>query len=350
MDRQAAMAELARGIVIPATPLALNSERKHDERRQRALLQYYLNAGVGGLAVAVHTTQFAVRAPHVNLFKPILQMAVEEARQYEHTYNKPIVMVAGACGPTAQAVGEAEIARSIGYDSVLLSPGGLSDLTEDDLLDRTRAVCKVMPVIGFYLQPSVGGRVFSYDYWRRFCEIENVVGIKCASFNSYHTIDVMRAVCASDRCGDIAMYTGNDNNILIDLLSTYRFNIDGRIVEKRFVGGLLGHWAVWTQRVCELFNQIKTQDSNVSSDMLILANEITDCNAAFFDTANNFAGCIAGIHEVLRRQGLLEGIWCLDENETLSPGQAEEIDRIYRMYPHLNDDDFVRTGLNTWLG
>jgi len=349
MNRQA-ITELAKGLVIPATPLALDAHRKHDERRQRALLRYYLDAGVGGLAVAVHTTQFAVRDPQINLFEPILQMAAEEARQYEKTHNKTVVMVAGACGPVEQAVREAEKARDIGYDAVLLSPGGLTDYTEKDLLDRTQAVCKTLPVIGFYLQPSVGGRIFTYDYWRRFCEIDNVVAIKCASFNRYQTIDVMRAVCASGKCDDIAMYTGNDDNILIDLLSSYRFNINGKSVNKPFVGGLLGHWAVWTHSVCKLFEQIKSNGFSVTDETLTLANEITDCNAAFFDTANNFAGCIAGIHEVLRRQGLLDGIWCLNEKETLSPGQGEEIDRVYRMYPHLNDDDFVKRGLSSWLG
>jgi dihydrodipicolinate synthase/N-acetylneuraminate lyase len=349
--RHDALNRFREGVVIPAYPLALNKNRKLDERRQRALTRYYLDAGAGGLAVAVHTTQFAIRDPRVGLFEPVLKIAAEEMQAYEKASGKPVFRIAGACGPAEQAVREAELARSLGYDAVLLSPGGLQDLSEDDLIERTRMVASVLPVVGFYLQPSVGGRIFTYDYWQRLCDIENVIGIKCASFNRYQTIDVARAAALSDRRQQISLYTGNDDNIVMDLLTGYRFQKDGLEYEKRFVGGLLGHWAVWTKTVVELFNKLKdaAKLASIPAELLTLAVQVTDANAAFFDTANNFKGCIAGIHEVLRRQGLFEGIWCLDEHETLSPGQAEEIDRVYRMYPHLNDDEFVKENLSKWL-
>jgi len=342
---------LSKGTVIPATPLALDSGRKLDERRQRLLNRYYLAAGAGGLAVAVHTTQFAIRRPEIGLFEPVLRIASEETEAYERKTGAVIVKIAGACGPAQQAVKEAQIALKYGYDAVLLSPGGLNDLTEDELLSRTKAVAAVMPVIGFYLQPSVGGRVFSFDYWRALCAIENVVAIKSAPFNRYQTLDVVRAAALSQRADQIALYTGNDDNIIVDLLTKYRFSDGGKIVEKRFAGGLLGHWSVWTHTAVILFEQMKkaAAKDEIPAGLLTLAAEVTDANAAFFDTAHQFRGCIAGLHEVLRRQGLLEGIWCLDEQETLSPGQSEEIDRVCRMYPHLNDDDFIAANINRWM-
>ena len=348
---EAALLKLKEGTVIPANPLVLDCERKMDERRQRALTRYYLAAGVGGLAVAVHTTQFAIRDPKIGLFEPVLRMAAEEVDAFERSNGKAVVKIAGACGPTPQAVKEAKIAQKFGYDAVLLSPGGLKDLTEDQMLHRTKEVAAILPVIGFYLQPSVGGRQFSYNYWRRLCEIDNVVAIKCASFNRYQTLDVVRAAAMSSRADEIALYTGNDDNIVVDLLTPYRFTYNGNSYEKRFIGGLLGHWAVWTHTVAQMFEDIKkvSKRESIPSELLTLAAEITDANAAFFDTANNFEGCIAGIHEVLRRQGLLKGIWCLDKNETLSQGQAEEIDRVYRMYPHLNDDQFITENFKNWL-
>ena len=352
MDRhERALLKLSQGTVIPATPLALNKDRKLDEKRQRLLNRYYLAAGAGGLAVAVHTTQFAIRKPEINLFEPVLRIASEEIEAYERQTGEVIVKIAGVCGPSEQAVKEAETALKYGYDAVLLSPGGLSDLTEEELLSRTKAVAKLIPVIGFYLQPSVGGRVFSFNYWRSLCEIENVVAIKSAPFNRYQTFDVVRAAAMSQRADQIALYTGNDDNIVIDLLTKYQFTDGGKTVEKRFVGGLLGHWSVWTHTAVKLFERIKTATAKdeIPTELLTLAAEITDTNAAFFDTAHGFKGCIAGLHEVLRRQGLLEGIWCLDEHETLSPGQSEEIDRVYRMYPHLNDDDFVSANLHRWM-
>ena len=349
--RQDALKRFQKGTVIPAHPLALDRNRKLDERRQRALTRYYLDAGAGGLAVAVHTTQFAIRDPRIGLLEPVWKIASEEMDAYEKKTGKAIFRIAGVCGPADQAIHEAELARKLGYDAALLSPGGLMQLTENDLIDRTGKVASALPVVGFYLQPSVGGRIFSYDYWRRLCDISNVIGIKCASFNRYQTIDVIRAVALSDRGEDIALYTGNDDHIVVDLLTGYRFRKDGREYKKRFAGGLLGHWAVWTNTAVKIFRQLKAaaKEDAVPAELLTLAAQVTDANAAFFDTANNFKGCIAGIHEVLRRQGLLEGIWCLDEKETLSPGQSEEIDRVTRMYPHLNDDGFIRENLSKWL-
>jgi dihydrodipicolinate synthase/N-acetylneuraminate lyase len=322
---------LFQGLVIPAHPLALNAQRKLDERRQRLLSRYYLASGAGGLAVGVHTTQFAIR--EVGLFRPVLQLAREEMQASD------VVAIAGVVGPLKQAVAEAEIARELGYQAILLSPGGLTNFSIDALIERARAVAGVLPVMGFYLQPSVGGRLLPYEFWRRFAEIENVVAIKMAPFNRYQTIDVMRAVADSGRAADIAMYTGNDDNIVADLITEYRFGD----VKLRIVGGLLGHWAVWTRAAVRMLERVKT---STASDLLTLNVQVTDCNAAFFDVANNFHGCIAGIHEVLRRQGLLEGRWCLDPHEDLSPGQMQEIDRVYAAYPHLNDDDFVMDFLN----
>jgi dihydrodipicolinate synthase/N-acetylneuraminate lyase len=330
---------LAEGLVIPAHPLALTSARKLDERRQRALTRYYLAAGAGGIAVGVHTTQFAIRDPKVGLYQPVLELAIEEVRR------ATVVKVAGVCGSQAQAIKEAESARSLGYDAALLSMGGLKELTTDQLVEHARAIADVIPVIGFYLQPSVGGRPLSYEFWREFAKIENVVAIKMAPFNRYQTIDVLRGVIDSGRARDISLYTGNDDSILIDLLT--RWNFGGQSL--RIVGGLLGHWAVWTSKAVEHLALAKRKSLEIPVELLTLAQQITDSNAAFFDPSHAFAGCIAGIHEVLRRQGLLEGIWCLDENESLSPGQSEEIDRVYKAYPHLSDDSFVRSHLNEWL-
>lgn len=342
---------LHEGTVIPANPLALDENRKFDEHRQRALVRYYLDSGVGGLAVAVHTTQFEIRDPKHNLLETVLTVAIDESRKYEEATGKTIVMVAGVCGPKEQAVKEAKLAKSLGYDAVLLSPGGLNHLSEDEMIERTAAVAAEMPVIGFYLQTSVGGRKFSYNYWERVCAIDNVVAIKAAPFNRYYTFDVVRAAALSPRADEIALYTGNDDNIVIDLVSNYRFEVDGKVYEKRFIGGLLGHWSVWTKKAVELFEKCKALHGceEIPADILKLANEVSDTNAAFFDTANGFKGCIAGLHEVLRRQGLMKGIWCLNPEETMSEGQLEEINRVYEMYPHLNDDEFVRANLDKWL-
>jgi dihydrodipicolinate synthase/N-acetylneuraminate lyase len=311
--------QLREGVVIPAHPLALTAERKLDEHRQRALTQYYLAAGAGGVAVGVHTTQFEIR--QAGLFEPVLELAMEELR------GKDVVKVAGIAGPTAQAVREAQFAAGRGYDAGLLSLGALKEAPVDELLTHVRLIAEIIPIFGFYLQPAVGGRILPYEFWRRFAEIENVVAIKMAPFNRYQTIDVVRAVADSGR--EIALYTGNDDNIVVDLLTPFRFG--QRTL--RVVGGLLGHWAVWTRCAVELLDRIHRQPHD--PDLLTLAVEITDANAAVFDVANQFRGCIPGIHEVLRRQGLLEGHWCLNPKEELSPGQMEEIDRVYRAYPHL---------------
>lgn len=330
---------LAEGLVIPAHPLALTSARKLDERRQRALTRYYLAAGAGGIAVGVHTTQFAIRDPQIGLYQPVLELAMEE------TAEADIVKVAGVCGSRRQAVKEAELARQLGYDAVLLSMGGLTELSVEQLVDHAQAVAEIVPVIGFYLQPSVGGRQLPYEFWRGFAKIENVVAIKIAPFNRYQTIEVLRGLIDSGRAGEISLYTGNDDNILIDLLT--RWNFGGQTL--RIVGGLLGHWAVWTSKAVEHLTLAKKKDLQIPIELLTLAQQITDANAAFFDPSHDFAGCIAGIHEVLRRQGLLEGIWCLDESESLSPGQSAEIDRVCKVYPHLCDDSFVRAHLDEWL-
>lgn len=332
------------GAVIPAHPLALNEDRTLNELNQRRLTRYYMESGAGGVAVAVHSTQFEIRDPEINLFERVLSLAAEEIEKAD--LQRPFIKIAGICGPVEQAVGEARTAVDLGYDMGLLSMGGLQGLTEAEILDRTRAVASVIPVFGFYLQPSVGGRIFSYDFWREFVDIENVEAIKCASFNRYQTLDVMRALAHSPRREEVAMYTGNDDNIVADLMTAYAFHVDGETVVVDFKGGLLGHWAVWTQKAVELMEEIKAfkRDSEGERGKYLLSKGIavTDTNAAFFDPAHNFRGCIPGIHEVLRRQGLLEGIWCLNPKEVLSPGQSEEIDRVYKAYPELNDDSFVK--------
>ena len=342
MDRHTRALEiLAEGTVIPATPLVLDSDGNFDEARQRRLIRYYLASGSGGIATAVHSTQFEIRLPHINLFERVIAAVSEETERFEKQTGKTIVRVCGVCGGIEQAVSEARTAKKYGFDAVLLSPGGLGHLSEDEMLDRTRAVADILPVIGFYLQTAVGGRVFSYNYWSRLAEIDNVAAIKCASFNRYTTLDVVRAVTLSSRADKIALYTGNDDNIIADLITKYRFCAGGKTCENRFRGGLLGHWSVWTNKVCQIFDRIKSGEYD-PAEMLTLGTQITDCNSAVFDTAHNFAGCIAGIHEVLRRQGLMESIRCLNPKETLSPGQAEEIDRVCAAYPHLLDDDFVK--------
>ncbi|MGM9974187.1 MAG: dihydrodipicolinate synthase family protein [Clostridiaceae bacterium] len=335
------------GTAIPALPLALNEDRTFDELHERMLLNYYIDSGVGGLAVGVHTTQFNIRDPKVNLYERILRIASEEIEAAG--LHRPFIKIAGVCGPTEQAIKEASIAVKYNYDIALLSMGGLNDYSEEELLKRTREIAKIIPVFGFYLQTAAGGRVFSYDFWESFMNIEGVVGVKTAPFNRYQTLDVLRAVCSSPRCEEIAVYTGNDDNIVVDLLTTYEFNVQGKTVKKDIIGGLLGHFAVWTSKAAELMEEVKKAKASKDITALLTKNvQVTDCNGAFFDVRNNFAGCIAGINEVLARQGLLKGNWCLDPEELLGPGQAEEIDRVYREYPELNDDDFVKENLPKW--
>lgn len=339
--------KIRKGIVIPAHPLALTKKRTLDERRQKALTRYYLSAGAGGVAIGVHTTQFEIHEKKIGLYKPVLEIGSETISEYEQKTKSinSIVRVAGVIGKTAQAIEEAEIAKSLGYHLVLLSMAAFKDASNSEMIQHVYEVSKIMPVFGFYLQTSVGGRLLDYDFWRRFAEIENVVAIKIAPFNRYQTIDVVRAIADSGR--EIALYTGNDDNIIPDLLTQFKFG--NRTI--RIVGGLLGHWAFWTLRAVEILDKIHSivKEGSIPHQFLTLGVEITDCNAAVFDAAHNFAGCIPGIHEILTRQGLLEGTWTLKEDEKLSPGQKEEIDRIYKMYSHLNDDDFVARHLDEWL-
>jgi dihydrodipicolinate synthase/N-acetylneuraminate lyase len=338
--------QLQSGLVIPAHPLALTAARKLDERRQRALTRYYCDAGVGGIAVGVHTTQFAIRDPQVGLFVPVLRLAWATMREWEAQQQQRLVKIAGVCGATKQAVREAVFARETGYDVGLLSLAALREATIDELIQHCQHVAEAIPLFGFYLQPAVGGRLLDYEFWRRFLEIENVVAIKVAPFNRYQTLDVVRALAASGRAREVALYTGNDDNIVADLLAELR--VAGKRLH--FAGGLLGHWAVWTKRAVELLADIKAARANGEAfDVLARAAEVTDANAAFFDARNNFAGCIAGLHEVLRRQGLLAGRWCLDPKEDLSPRQMAEIERVYASYPHLHDDEFVRAHLDEWM-
>ncbi len=351
MDRKSKALEILKsGTVIPATPLALDENRNFDEYSQRLLMKYYLNCGVGGIATAVHSTQFEIRDPKVNLFERILKLVSDEITDFENKTGRVIVKVAGVCGKAEQAVAEAELAKKYGYDAVLLSPGGLNDLSEEELIARTKAVAKVMPVIGFYLQTAVGGRHFSYEYWQQICEIPNVVAIKAAPFNRYMSLDIVRAAALSTRSDEITLYTGNDDNIVIDLLTTYSFEVDGKCYKKGFEGGLLGHWSVWTKRAVELFELCKKEKANksISTEMLLLANAVTDSNAVLFDGANDFAGCIPGLHYVLKKQGLMKSLNCINPDEVLSDGQAEEIERIYAMYPQLVDDDFVKENIENW--
>ncbi len=352
MDIHELRKTLAAGRVIPAHPLALTERRKLDERRQRALSRYYLEAGAGGLAAGVHTTQFAIRAPEHALYRPVLALAAEEARAFEGRTGKKVVKIAGAIGPTAQAVAEAETAAALGYDAVLLGLGWGKGRTQDELAGHCREVARVLPLFGFYLQPAAGGILLPAGFWRKFLEIGNVAAIKVAPFNRYQTIDVARALAESGRADEVSLYTGNDDAIVADLLTPYTFDVGGRRVVVRFRGGLLGHWAVWTRRAVELLERIGEvirPGAPVPADLLRLAAEVTDMNAALFDVANGFAGCIAGVHEVLARQGLLAGRWCLDPAEDLSPGQAEEITRVTRAYPHLCDDAFVAANRERWL-
>lgn len=332
------------GVVIPAHPLALTAERKLDERRQRALTRYYCEAGAGGLAVGVHTTQFAIR--EVGLLRPVLELARETAHGHEQRTGQHLVKIAGVCGLTKQAVAEAQLARELGYDLGLLSLAALREATVPELIAHCRTVAAEIPLVGFYLQPAVGGRLLGYEFWREFLAIENVAAVKIAPFNRYQTLDVVRALADSGRHETIALYTGNDDNIVADLLTEFRFG-DKRL---RFAGGLLGHWAVWTKRAVALLAEVKAARANGQAfEVLAQSAAVTDANAVLFDVAHNFAGCIAGLHEVLRRQGLLAGRWCLEPTEDLSPGQAAELDRIYQQYPHLHDDEFVAEHRNRWL-
>jgi len=341
---------LRAGAVIPAHLLALDANRQLDERRQRALSRYYLDAGAGGLAVGVHSTQFAIREH--GLYPRVLELAMETARTWQPLGGRrPVAMVAGLAGSTAQACQEARLARSLGYDAGLLSLGAMRSASTEELLAHCQAVARDIPLVGFYLQPAVGGRVLDAAFWEAFARIEQVVAIKMAPFNRYRTLDVIRGVVAARAEDRITLYTGNDDHIVLDLLTPYQVQRQGSPVTVRIRGGLLGHWSVWTRQAVRVFQQCRDAATlpAISADMLALDAAVTDCNSALFDVDHDFHGCIAGCHEVLRRQGLLEGIWCLDPQEGLSPGQAQALDRVMRDHPELTDDDFVREHLARWL-
>jgi len=341
---------LRRGLVIPAHPLALGQGRRLDERRQKALTRYYCAAGAGGVAVGVHTTQFAIRDPAIGLLRPVLTLAMDVLREHAALGRTPLVAVAGVCGPTAQAVAEAELARGLGYDAGLLSLAALRDASNAELVAHCRRVAEVIPLFGFYLQPAVGGRVLDQAFWRQFLEIEAVVAIKVAPFDRYRTLEVARALAASGRT-DVTLYTGNDDSIVADLLTDFPAAAPAA-PPLRFAGGLLGQWAVWTREAVRMMEAVKAcraKNGAGALELMALGAQLTDANAALFDVRNGFAGCIAGLHEVLRRQGLLQGRWCLDPKEDVSPGQMEEIDRVLAAYPHLADDAFVAANLDRWL-
>jgi hypothetical protein len=352
LDTRELRLRLLDGLVIPAHPLALTAERRLDERRQRGLTRYYLDAGAGGIAIGVHTTQFAIRDPAHGLHEPLLALTAEEIQAHERRTGSRIVKVAGVIGPTVQALREAELAARHGYDAALLSLGWAKDRPLDAILAHCREVAKVMPLFGFYLQPAVGGVLFPAAFWARFLEIENVVAVKVAPFNRYHTLDVLRPVAESGRQDEVALYTGNDDSIVADLVTPFVFEAGGRHVEVRFRGGLLGHWACWTRAAVGLLDRIKAVvrlGGTVPAEILSIGAEVTDMNAAVFDVANAYRGCIAGVHAVLERQGLLAGRWCLDPAEDVSPGQLAEIDRVSRACPHLVDDAFVSANRDRWL-
>jgi dihydrodipicolinate synthase/N-acetylneuraminate lyase len=341
-------ARLAEGLVIPAHPLAVTAQRRFDERRQRALTRYYLDAGAGGLAIGVHSTQFEIRDPRHGLYEPVLALAAETATAWEAAGRRPIVRIAGVCGGTAQAVAEAAAARELGYHAALLSLGAMAGASHEALLAHCRRVAQELALVGFYLQPAAGGIVLPYCFWRELAELENLAAIKMAPFNRYQTLEVVRAVADSGRAAEIPLYTGNDDHIILDLLSTYE--IGG--VKLGCAGGLLGHWACWTRRAVEQLAQCRAARAaeSIPAELLTLAGQVTDANAAFFDPSHEYAGALSGIHEVLRRQGLLANNFCLDPRQGLSAGQADEFGRVWRAYPGLNDDQFVAENLDRWLG
>jgi hypothetical protein len=344
------LAVLRRGSVIPAHLLALDANRKLDERRQRAMTRYYLDAGAGGVAVGVHSTQFAIR--EAGLYEPVLALAMQTVREWEPLGGRrPLFMIGGLAGRTEQAVREAEVARGLGYHAGLLSLGAMKGASEHELVTHCRAIAEVLPLVGFYLQPAVGGIHLPVAFWRRFAKIDNVVAIKMAPFSRYRTLDVIRGLVAAGAEERVTLYTGNDDHIVLDLLVPFTLMRDDKPVTVRIKGGLLGHWSVWTKRAVELLERIHgaVAGGTITPELLALDAQVTDCNSALFDVVHDFQGCIAGCHEVLRRQGLLEGTWCLDSSEGLSPGQASELDRVRSDYPHLIDDDFVALHRERWL-
>ncbi len=346
----ASLAVLRKGAVLPAHLLALDAQRELDRQRQRAMTRYYLDAGAGGIAVGVHSTQFAIR--DVGLYEPVLDLAMQTVRDWTPLGGKrPLFMIAGLAGRTEQALREAATASAMGYHAGLLSLAAMKGADEDSLIEHCQQIADVMPVVGFYLQEAVGGIALSTRFWERFAAIDNVVAIKMAPFNRYRTLDVIRGVVAARAEQRVTAYTGNDDHIVLDLLTPFVFQRDGQPVTVRIQGGLLGHWSVWTQRAVQLLGRVHraVATGEIEADLLALDSQVTDCNSALFDVAHDFHGCIAGCHEILRRQGLLEGVWCLDPAEGLSPGQAEELSRVSTAYPELIDDAFVSANLPRWL-
>ena len=333
---------LGEGQVIPAMPLALEADRTWSRRHQRALIRYYLESGAGGLAVAVHTTQFEIRAPEHGLLEPVLRFSAEEVRRHLDP-ERPFALIAGVCGKTVQAIAESSLARELGYDAALLSLTGLGGASDEELVEHCRRIGQILPLVGFYLQPAIGGRRYSYDFWRAFVEIESVVAIKIAPFDRYATLDVVRAVAESGRT-DLALYTGNDDHIIGDLITPFPWGDPPR----RIVGGLLGQWAVGTRRAVALLESVKTEERSAAAWSALDAS-LTDLNAALFDPAHRFAGCIAGIQEMLRRDGLVPSRACLDPDEVLSPGQSAEIDRVLAAYPDWLDREYIAQNLGRWL-
>jgi dihydrodipicolinate synthase/N-acetylneuraminate lyase len=345
-------AHLQKGVVIPALPLALDENKRIDEKYQRALLRYYRTAGAGGVAAAVHTTQFEIREPAFGLFKPLLQFVAEVLNEFEAERHKPFLRIAGVCGERNQATAEAEYAASLGYDIALLSLGALRQASIDKLIDHCRTVSEIIPLMGFYLQPAVGGRILPYEFWYRFFEIENVVAVKIAPFNRYRTIDVVRALGSVGREDEIALYTGNDDSIILDLLTPFPVRAESGLKTIRIKGGLLGQWSVWTFAAVKLLDRIHRVTETGSGeglDLLMMNAALTDANGAIFDVRNSFKGCIAGIHEILFRQGLMRFTHCLNPGEVLSSGQQQEIDRVIKAYPWLTDDEFIGQHLREWL-
>ena len=340
------LVRLREGSVIPASPLALTADRQFNPQRQKSLVRYYIDAGAGGIAIGVHTTQFEIREK--GIYTRVLETVADEINSLAKTEKeKHIIKIAGLLGKTNQARSEADVARNLGYHAGLLNLATYKDANEDEIIEHCETIANIMPLIGFYLQPAVGGIVLSSNFWQQFSMIENVIAIKVAPFNRYQTLDVLRGIALAKAENRISVYTGNDDNIVIDLITPYEIKRDNSAVTLRTVGGLLGHWAIWVKGAVEVL--AKCKEGILDESLLALHGNVTDCNAAIFDVANNFKGCISGVHEVLRRQGLFEGIWCLNPNETLSPGQMAEIDRVYRDYPELNDDAFVMKNLDRWL-
>lgn len=335
-----------KGTVLPAHVLALRRDLSFDEPRMRALTRYYLDAGAGGVAVGVHTTQFGIRAK--GLYEPVLRRVSETVAEFG---DPAALRVAGVTGKTQQALFEAGVARGLEYDAALLNVAAFAGASEDEILEHCAAIAQTIPVIGFYLLTEVGGIVLSRDFWRRFCMIDDVIGIKVAPFNRYRTLDVAHGVVQARAEDRVTLYTGNDDHIVLDLVTPFVVRRGGENVIVHMRGGLLGHWAVWTQRAVELFQRIQMAagEERIEKSLLALDSIVTDCNRAIYDSQNDFKGCIPGCHEVLKRQGLFEGTWCLNPEERLSPGQAELIEQVYRDYPEMNDDAFVRKNLDRWF-